>query len=122
MAEIRYAAESLVAFATSLVERSGASADIARDVADVLVTGDLLGHTTHGLALLAPYLEPRYGKSVGVHQERSSHQGWAASHSMVSKPSGPSCSERKYHSPSDAKRPLTSCIATTPAPPGLFST
>ena len=31
-------------------------ADIARDVADVLVTGDLLGHTTHGLALLAPYL------------------------------------------------------------------
>ena len=25
-------------------------------VADVLVTGDLLGHTTHGLALLAPYL------------------------------------------------------------------
>ena len=30
--------------------------DIARDVADVLVTGDLLGHTTHGLALLAPYL------------------------------------------------------------------
>jgi len=56
MAEIRYAAESLVAFATSLVERSGASADIARDVADVLVTGDLLGHTTHGLALLAPYL------------------------------------------------------------------
>ena len=31
-------------------------ADIARDVADVLVEGDLLGHTTHGLALLAPYL------------------------------------------------------------------
>jgi L-lactate dehydrogenase len=25
-------------------------------MADVLVTGDLLGHTTHGLALLAPYL------------------------------------------------------------------
>ena len=56
MAEIRYAAESLVAFATTLVEQSGARADIARDVADVLVTGDLLGHTTHGLALLAPYL------------------------------------------------------------------
>ena len=56
MAEIRYAAESLVAFATALAERSGMRADIARDVADVLVTGDLLGHTTHGLALLAPYL------------------------------------------------------------------
>ncbi len=31
-------------------------ADIARATADVLVTADLLGHTTHGLALLAPYL------------------------------------------------------------------
>ena len=31
-------------------------ADIARDVAEVLVTGDLLGHTTHGLALLHAYL------------------------------------------------------------------
>jgi L-lactate dehydrogenase len=30
--------------------------DMAVDVADVLVTADLLGHTTHGLALLAPYL------------------------------------------------------------------
>jgi hypothetical protein len=30
--------------------------DIARATADVLVTADLLGHTTHGLALLAPYL------------------------------------------------------------------
>jgi L-lactate dehydrogenase len=56
MAETRFAADTLVAFATSLLERSGVRADIARDVADVLVTGDLLGHTTHGLALLAPYL------------------------------------------------------------------
>jgi L-lactate dehydrogenase len=30
--------------------------DIAADVASILVDGDLLGHTTHGLALLAPYL------------------------------------------------------------------
>lgn len=56
MAETRLAADTLVAFAAALVERSGVRADIARDVADVLVTGDLLGHTTHGLALLAPYL------------------------------------------------------------------
>ena len=56
MAEPRIAAASLVTFATALLERSGVRADIARDVADVLVTGDLLGHTTHGLALLAPYL------------------------------------------------------------------
>jgi LDH2 family malate/lactate/ureidoglycolate dehydrogenase len=52
----RYRAEALVAFATALLERTGVRSDIAGDVADVLVTGDLLGHTTHGLALLAPYL------------------------------------------------------------------
>jgi L-lactate dehydrogenase len=32
-------------------------ADIATDVAAILLDGDLLGHTTHGLALLAPYLD-----------------------------------------------------------------
>ena len=56
MSEARYAADTLVSFASALVERAGVRVDIARDVADVLVTGDLLGHTTHGLALLAPYL------------------------------------------------------------------
>jgi len=52
----RYSADALVAFAATLLERSGVRDDIARDVADVLTTGDLLGHTTHGLHLLAPYL------------------------------------------------------------------
>jgi L-lactate dehydrogenase len=56
MSDPRFAADALVAFATSLAERSGVRADIARDIADVLVGGDLLGHTTHGLALLPPYL------------------------------------------------------------------
>ena len=56
MADTRYAARALAAFATSLLTQSGVRADIARATADVLVTGDLLGHTTHGLALLAPYL------------------------------------------------------------------
>ena len=39
-----------------LLARAGVRDDIARDVADVLVDGDLLGHTTHGLALLPGYL------------------------------------------------------------------
>jgi len=52
----KYPAAALAAFATSLCERAGVRGDMASDVADVLVTGDLLGHTTHGLALLAPYL------------------------------------------------------------------
>src|SRR5512144_97562 len=56
MPTARYAARSLIAFARALLERAGIRADIAEDVAEVLVAGDLLGHTTHGLALLAGYL------------------------------------------------------------------
>ncbi len=52
----RYRADALVAFATALLNHSGLRGDMSCAVADVLVTGDLLGHTTHGLALLAPYL------------------------------------------------------------------
>jgi L-lactate dehydrogenase len=54
---VRYRAEQLRQFAQALIERAGVRADIARDVADVLLDGDLLGHTTHGLALLALYLD-----------------------------------------------------------------
>src|SRR5690242_3003339 len=52
----RYRSDELVAFATALLAQIGVREDIARDVAAVLVDGDLLGHDTHGLALLAPYL------------------------------------------------------------------
>jgi len=52
----RHDADALIAFATALLTRSGVRDDIARDTADVLVEGDLLGHTTHGLALLPGYL------------------------------------------------------------------
>ncbi len=53
----RYTAPDLCAFARALLECAGVRGDIARDVAEVLLDGDLLGHTTHGLALLAPYLD-----------------------------------------------------------------
>ncbi|RYY92838.1 MAG: Ldh family oxidoreductase, partial [Comamonadaceae bacterium] len=49
-------AESLTRFALHLLEAAGLPPDRAAVVADVLVEGDLMGHTTHGLALLAPYL------------------------------------------------------------------
>ena len=52
----RYAAAALHSMAESLLGEAGMSADKASDVATVLVEGDLLGHDTHGLALLAPYL------------------------------------------------------------------
>ena len=57
MSDIRYSAASLRTYAEALLTRAGLDVDKAHDVADVLVTGDLLGHTTHGLALLSPYLK-----------------------------------------------------------------
>jgi len=52
----RYSAPALVAFARSLLERSGLDAPKAQAVASILVEGDLLGHHTHGLQLLPAYL------------------------------------------------------------------
>jgi LDH2 family malate/lactate/ureidoglycolate dehydrogenase len=56
MPENRYRAEDLVRFATALLDKAGLDPDKSKVVAEILVEGDLLGHTTHGLQLLAPYL------------------------------------------------------------------
>jgi len=53
----RYPAEELRAYAAALLQAAGARDDIARDTASVLLDGDLMGHTTHGLALLPGYLQ-----------------------------------------------------------------
>lgn len=52
----RYRADDLTTFAAALLGAAGLDADKSGVVAEVLLEGDLLGHTTHGLALLAPYL------------------------------------------------------------------
>ena len=52
----RYSAEDLVEFATALLTAAGLDSAKATTVAEILTEGDLLGHTTHGLALLAAYL------------------------------------------------------------------
>jgi len=52
----RYSVPELLGFARTLLIRVGLEAEKARVVAEILAEGDLLGHTTHGLALLAPYL------------------------------------------------------------------
>ncbi|WP_151637464.1 Ldh family oxidoreductase [Noviherbaspirillum aerium] len=52
----RYGAEDLSIFAIRLLQAAGMDSVIAETVAHVLVEGDLLGHDTHGLALLAPYV------------------------------------------------------------------
>jgi len=52
----RYGASDLVGFASSLFVQVGLSAERATTLAEILVEADLIGHTTHGLKLLAPYL------------------------------------------------------------------
>ena len=54
--EARYQATALVEFGRALLRNAHLRDDMASDVASVLVEGDLLGHTTHGLALLPGYL------------------------------------------------------------------
>lgn len=57
MAAARYSPDALRGFATALLRAAGLDAEPAAAVADTLVLGDLLGHDTHGLALLAPYVK-----------------------------------------------------------------
>lgn len=56
MTEERWAPEALVDFATTLLGAAGFDAEKAAVTAKLLVEADLLGHTTHGLQLLAPYI------------------------------------------------------------------
>jgi LDH2 family malate/lactate/ureidoglycolate dehydrogenase len=51
-----YEVHALIDFAGKLLRAAGLPDDKADAVAQVLVEGDLMGHTTHGLALLGPYL------------------------------------------------------------------
>ncbi|MEO7391060.1 MAG: Ldh family oxidoreductase [Ramlibacter sp.] len=57
MSTARYDAGALVYFATRLLMAMRLAQDKAKAVAEILVEGDLMGHTTHGLALLGPYLK-----------------------------------------------------------------
>jgi L-lactate dehydrogenase len=53
----RIQAAELIRFAAEACRAAGLGAEQARAVAEVLVEGDLMGHDTHGLALLTPYLD-----------------------------------------------------------------
>ena len=53
----RHDASALIEFAKSLLLAAKMPEDRARDVADILVEADLLGHDTHGLQLLSTYLQ-----------------------------------------------------------------
>jgi len=68
---VRFAVDALRAWATDLLVRLGMDVMLARDVAAVLIEGDLLGHDTHGLALLAPYLAEL---EAGTMRKRGTHR------------------------------------------------
>lgn len=53
----RYAPAALTGLAAALFEAGGMEPAKAATVAEVLVEGDLMGHDTHGLALLPAYLD-----------------------------------------------------------------
>ncbi len=52
----RFHYRDLTEFAKNLLLKTGLDDDKAQAVAEILVEGDLMGHTTHGLAQLGPYL------------------------------------------------------------------
>jgi LDH2 family malate/lactate/ureidoglycolate dehydrogenase len=49
--------DDLVSYASDLLMAAGLDGDKPQTVADLLVTADAMGHTTHGLALLSAYLK-----------------------------------------------------------------
>ena len=57
MATQRYDAIGLATFASHLLVAAGMTLPRATVVARILVEGDLMGHTTHGLQLMGPYLK-----------------------------------------------------------------
>jgi L-lactate dehydrogenase len=63
MSEQRFSSRELTETASSVLQHAGMSDAQADVVAAVLVEADLMGHTTHGLNLLSPYLtELREGR------------------------------------------------------------
>ena len=71
MSQPRHDAAQLADFAQRLLQALQLPADKAVDVAQILVEGDLMGHTTHGLALLAGYLTELKGGSMARDGEPS---------------------------------------------------
>ncbi|MDR5773138.1 MULTISPECIES: Ldh family oxidoreductase [unclassified Caballeronia] len=57
MRTTRYDANALFEYAMEVLCRAGLASAHARDVARTLVDGDLMGHDTHGLALLPGYVK-----------------------------------------------------------------
>jgi LDH2 family malate/lactate/ureidoglycolate dehydrogenase len=60
----KFDAANLQSFGQSLLIAGDLTENRARDVAEVLLEGDLLGHTTHGFALLPAYLKALHERTM----------------------------------------------------------
>ena len=79
---VRYAATDLVKFCETMYLARGMRADIAATSARILLEADLLGHSTHGMALLPGYLKALGDKTMRaagepvVENQRTVAQVW----------------------------------------------
>lgn len=67
--ETSYIASDLISFAAKLMQAVGLAQDRAQVVAEILVEADLMGHSTHGLQLLAAYLRELEADSMAKEGE-----------------------------------------------------
>ena len=75
---MKYPATTLQQFGESLLVAAGLATARARDVAEVLLEGDLLGHTTHGFALLPAYLDSLKQNGMARDGDIGSQSGYMA--------------------------------------------
>ena len=64
MTQARYDKDEIQQFALNLLLASGMELEKAKVVCEILVEGDLMEHTTHGLQMLIPYLKSIEAKTM----------------------------------------------------------
>ena len=64
LTQARYDKDEIQQFALNLLLTSGMELEKARGVCEILVEGDLMGHTTDGLQMLIPYLKSIEAKTM----------------------------------------------------------
>ncbi|MGC6391926.1 MAG: Ldh family oxidoreductase [Alphaproteobacteria bacterium] len=62
----RYHVEDMLTFGSAILNASGLPKDRAKVVAEILLEGDLMGHTTHGFQLLGPYADAAANGSMNT--------------------------------------------------------
>ena len=88
---------ALVDFATVLFEKAGLDTEKASTIAAALVEADMMGHTTHGMQLCAPYLK---ALKDGTMRHEGSHRN----------------PERSRGSRDMGRSPPAGCLADCPCP------